>query len=78
MALARRGKNSDVYVIATVGGYQCFHDMVDAFFCSHAYTMISHLQAHRAMGDKVPLSTFQRLNVISLEECSPKENKNEK
>lgn len=53
------GRDSDVYVIASGGGLECF---CDPFFCLEPATMITHLERHRERGDKVPDYAFERLH----------------
>jgi len=57
MAYARFGSDSDVYVYAdTSGGYTCERcpAIGQAFHCSSATEMVTHLLAHRAKGQLVP------------------------
>jgi hypothetical protein len=69
MALARFGRDSDVYVYEdSRGGYTCQACELlqrGEFRCATAAEMIPHLLAHRARGDGVPESALTELQDAS-------------
>jgi hypothetical protein len=53
------GKDSDVYVIGTRDGLECFCE--DHLVLISRAGMIAHLRDHQRQGDKVPERAFERL-----------------
>ena len=63
MSYCRMGTDSDVYLIATFGGWWCcgcrLTDGTEVI--KRRAAVLSHLQDHKAAGHKVPQRAFQRI-----------------